>query len=258
MFASRVSLLCRSLLTLTLACLWITALSAFPVLSTAAIETAPTPGPNAVDLSALARDLTLNRNADGRITMALWMPDEFWRATFQNSGRMTDRAITDYIAVVHPYTLVAVVDAQQGITAFRYTDPETLLNEVTLEDSHGAAYNALAPDSVSEEIRNLIQIMRPLLSSMLGALGQHMEFLVFPSADKAGRPIADPKSDGSLTVHLTNIALRYRLPLGSVLPPSMDPKTGESFPGSYHFNPYTGSKLVQRPSDNHARSTPKP
>ena len=47
---------------------------------------------------------------------------------------------------------------------------------------------------------------------MMGAMGQHMEILVFPSVDKAGQPIADPKKDGSLTVHLGDLALRYRLP----------------------------------------------
>jgi hypothetical protein len=239
-----------------LAC--VAALSALPALSSAATDTAPAPGADAVDYGALVRDLTLTRNADGRITMAMWMPDEFWRTTIQNSGRMTDKAIADYIAVMHPYTLVAVLDAQKGITAFRFTDMGTLINEVTIEDSHGTTYNPLPPDSVAEDIRNLIQMMRPLLTNTMGTMGQHMEILVFPSVDKAGHLIADPKSDGSLTVHLANIALRYRLPLGSILPPSLDPQTGESFPGSYHFNPYTGSKLVQRSSNMHAGPVSKP
>jgi len=211
-----------------------------------------------VDQSALFRELTLTRNQDGGMTMAMWMPDEFWRTTLQSSRRMTDKGITEYIAVVHPYILIAVVDAQSGFSAPRYTDVDTLVNEATIEDSHGTTYSPLPPDLVAEDIRNLIQMMRPVLSNMMGALGQHMEFLVFPSADKAGHLIADPKSDGSLTVHLGNVALRYRLPLGSILPPSLDPKTGESFPGSYHFNPYTGAKLAQRPLDTHAGPTPKP
>jgi hypothetical protein len=236
----------------------ITALSAFPVLASAATDTAPAPGVDSVDRSALMRDLTLTRNADGKITMAMWMPDDFWRATLQNSGTLTDKGVAEYIAVVHPYTLVAVLNAQKGITAFHYADIDTLVNEVTIEDSYGTTYSALPPDSVSEEVRNLIQTMRPVMSNMLGAFGQHMEFLAFPSADKAGHSIADPKSDGSLTVHIGNVALRYRLPIGSMLPPSLDPKTGESFPGSHHFNTYTGSKLVQRLSDTHAGPTPKP
>jgi hypothetical protein len=234
----------------------IAALSALPAVSGAASDA--TAAPDTVDYNALVRDLSLSRNADGRMTIAIWMPDVFWRTALQNSGRLTDKAIGDYVAVMHPYTLIAILDAQKSITAFQFTDMATLLTDVTIEDSHGATYSALPPDSVAEDIRNLIQVMRPLLSNTMGAMGQHMEILVFPGADKAGHPIADPKSDGSLTVHLGNVALHYRLPLGSILPPSLDPKTGDSFPGSYHFNPYTGSKLVQRPSDTHAGSAIKP
>jgi hypothetical protein len=234
------------------------ALSAVPATSGAAPDAVIGPGADAVDYTALTRDLTLTRNVDGRLTMTMWMPDEFWRASFQNSGRLTDQGIAQYIAVVHPYTLVAVLDAQRGITAFRYTDMDTIVNEITIEDAHGTTYGPLPQDSVAEDMKNLIKIFRPLLSNMMGAMGQHMEILVFPSVDRAGHPIADPKKEGSLTVHLGDMALRYRLPLGSVLPPSLDPKTGESFPGSYQFNPFTGGKLVQRPPDPHAGSAPKP
>jgi hypothetical protein len=236
----------------------VAALSAVPALSSAAADPAPAPGADAVDFAALTRDLTLTSNAGGRLTMTMWMPDEFWRASFQDGGKLTDQGINQYITVIHPYTLVAILDAQRGITAFRYTDLDTIVNEVTIEDAHGTTYSPLPPDSVAEDMKNLIQIIRPLLSNMMGTMGQHMEIIVFPSLDKAGHLIADPKKDGSLTIHLGDVALRYRLPLGSILPPSLDPKTGESFPGSYHFNPYTGSKLAQRQSDTRAGPAPKP
>jgi hypothetical protein len=241
---------------MALAC--IAALSALPTICSAATETVPVPEAATVDQGALIRDLTLTRNVDGKLTVSIWMPDEFWRIALKSSGRMTDKGIADYIAIMHPYILVALMDAQRGITAFRYTDTDTLVNETTIEDSHGSTYRPLAPDSVSEDIRNLIQSMRPLLANMMGAMGQHMEFLVFPNIDNGGHLIADPMSDGSLTLHVGVATMRYRLPIGSMLPLAIDPKTGESFPGSYHFNPYTGGKLVQRPSDTHAGPAPKP
>lgn len=221
----------------------------------AATNTPSATSPDGVDQSALMHDLTLTRNADGRMTMAMWLPDEFWKAAFRQSGKLTDSAIADYVAVLHPYILVAVLDAQQGLTTLRYTDADTLMDEVTIEDSRGATYKPLAPDGVSEEMRNFTQLMKPFMTNIMGAMGQHLEFLMFPSADAAGHSIADPRADGSLTVHLTNMVLRYRLPLGSILPPAQDPKTGESFPGSYHFNPYTGGKLVPQVSDG--RNDPK-
>jgi len=231
------------------------ALSAVSGLSSSTARAAPVA--DSVDQGALIRDLTLTRNVDGRLTVTMWMPDEFWRIALQSSGRMTDKGIADYIAIMHPYSLLAIVDAQRGITAFHYTDADALVNEATIEDSHGNTYKPLAPDSVAEDVRNLIQTMRPLLTNMMGAMGQHMEFLVFPSMDKDGHLFADPKNDGSLTLHLGDVAMRYRLPIGSILPPTLDPKTGESFPGSYHFNPYTGGKLVLAPPENHASPASK-
>jgi hypothetical protein len=236
----------------------VAAFAAVPLLSSAATEAVSPPAANAMDSAALYRDLTLTRTVEGRMTMAMWMPEEFWRASLRNGGRLTEQGVAQYMAVIHPYIMVAVLDAQRGITAFRYTDIGTLLTEVTIEDSHGAKFSPLAPDSVGDEMKNLVQTFRPLLSNMMGTMGQHMEILVFANADKAGQIIADPKKDGSLTVHVSDIALRYRLPLGSVLPPSLDAKTGESFPGNYRFNPYTGSKLVQKSSDTRAGPAPKP
>ncbi len=240
---------------MALAC--IAALPALTTICSAAAETAPVPEAATVDQGALIRDLTLTRNVDGKLTISMWMPDEFWRIALKSSGRMTDKGISDYIAMMHPYTFIAVMDAQRGITNFRYTDADTLINESTIEDSRGSTYRPLAPDSVSEDIRNLIQTLRPLLTNMMGVMGQHMEFFVFPSVDDGGHLIADPMSDGFLTLHVGDAAMRYRLPIGSMLPPAFDQKTGESFPGSYHFNPYTGGKLVQRPSTTHAGPAPK-
>lgn len=49
-------------------------------------------------------------------------------------------------------------------------------------------------------------------------------------------------------MHVNDQALRYHLPLGSVLPAVVDPRTGDSFPGNYHFNPFTGEKLTPAPA----------
>jgi hypothetical protein len=67
----------------------VTALSAVPALSSVTTDAAPAPRADAVDYAALSRELTLTRSLDGRLTMTMWVPDEFWRASFQNSGRQS-------------------------------------------------------------------------------------------------------------------------------------------------------------------------
>ena len=39
-----------------------------------------------------------------------------------------------------------------------------------------------------------------------------------------------------------------KFPLGSLLKPRIDPVSGESFPGNYGYNPYTGVKLDAGPA----------
>lgn len=180
------------------------------------------------------------------MTLAIWMPEAFWKLALSANGRLTSKGISDTLDVIRPYILVAVLDAQStGLGGYSYTDDKTLTTSVRLEDSRGTLYQPLDPGVISGGMRNLLGAMRPIMANMMGAMGQHMVFLAFPSTDKAGQRIADETGNGSLTVHIGDADLRYQLPLESLLPPSLDPKTGESFPGTYHFNPYTGNKLTE-------------
>jgi hypothetical protein len=79
------------------------------------------------------------------------------------------------------------------------------------------------------------------------AMGPHLDFLVFAGTDKDGHPIADPKRDGTLTVHLADIPLEYRLPLGSLLPPST-PRRVLRFPVTITSIPTPGANSYPGPS----------
>jgi hypothetical protein len=180
--------------------------------STASSDALTFRDPDTVDNSELMHDLTLTRSEAGHLTMTMWLPEEFWRTQLRHKGSLTERGIDDYLAVVHPYTLMTVLDGQFGVTSIHYTDPETLAAQVTLEDSHGERYAPLPPESVSEDMRNMLQAFRPIMANMMGAMGQHMEFLIFPSLDKGGHALANAKSSSSLIVHVGETVLRYRLP----------------------------------------------
>lgn len=211
-----------------------------------ALTYVPAKAADGPDYAALIRDLTKVQKTSGRITIVMWLPEEFWKLALSANGRLTQKGISDTLNVVRPYTLIAVLDGQStALGGYSYTDDQALMTSVRLEDSRGALYQPLDPGLVSSGMRNLLDAMRPIMANMLGAMGQHLVFMAFPSADKAGKPIFNETGNGSLTVRVGDEALRYQLPLESLLPPSLDPKTGESFPGTYHFNPYNGDKLTE-------------
>lgn len=206
----------------------------------------PARAADAPDYGAVIRDMTKVQKTPGRMILVMWMPEQFWKLALSANQRLTAKGISDTLDVIRPYTVIAVLDARStGLGGYNYTDDQDLMASVRLEDSRGALYQPLDPGLVSSGMRNLLEAIRPMMANMMGAMGQHLVFMAFPGTDKAGHRIADPTGNGSLTVRVGDAALRYRLPLGSLLPPSLDPKTGESFPGTYRFNPYNGDKLTE-------------
>jgi len=63
------------------------------------------------------------------------------------------------------------------------------------------------------------------------------------SAASAGRRIADAKEEGSFAVLIGEKKYRWKLPLGSLLPPKTCAECGEELSGAFKFCPYEGTKL---------------
>jgi hypothetical protein len=197
-----------------------------------------------VDYQAMIRDVELVNKTSDDLVLSFWMPAEFWRVSLTSSGRMTPQGVDDFVKVLQPYTLIAVLEGKTGIGTIDYREPDELVHAVTIEDARGNIYQPLAPDDVDPAMKGIVLAMKPMLTNMLGNMGSHMQFLFFPALSKDGQRIADPTKEGAMTVHFGNTPLRYRLPLGCFLPAAVDGKTGEQFPGNYRYNPFTGGKLV--------------
>ena len=216
----------------------------FAFLLTSLVALGPARADVKPDFGAIVKDLEVVDKSSDRLTLVFWMPLEFWRATLESSGKLSDKGMQQFVQTVQPYTILAVLDGETGLGgAINYAQPDALRASVTLEDTGGNVYQPLALDKIDEGLNNLLQMMRPVLSSTMGPMGAHMEFLVFTSTSKVGKHFVDVRTDGALIVHVGPKTFRYRLPLGSFLEPVVDVKTGETFPGNYHFNPFTGSPL---------------
>ena len=199
------------------------------------------------DYMALVKDIQMMSKVGERLTIVMWMPEQYWEASLGSNPRLTQVGKEEFLDAVRPYTIVAVVDAKVGITG-ALSFSETLAADVKLEDDAGNVYEPIDPQAQSGDIKNMLQTLKPVFANAMGPFGAHLEVLVFPANRKDGKRIADPIKDGFLVVRVADQRFRYRLPLGSLLPAMIDKRTGETFPGNYHFNPYTGDKLGLAPA----------
>jgi hypothetical protein len=195
-----------------------------------------------IDQRALVRETQITSENPSELTMVWWLPEQFWQATLRD--RLPANNVDKILEVVRRYTMIAVVDGRIGpLGGMSFIPEDAVRANVTLKDAAGVNYAPLGESAIDPDMKNLVQAMKPVVANMLGAIGQNMHFVLFPTKSADGRLVADPTSKGTLWVIVGGKEFRYRLPLGSLLSPKYDPGTGETFPGNYNFNPFTGTKL---------------
>jgi hypothetical protein len=201
--------------------------------------------PGFAGVAEILRDTQRTTQANGDITMVMWMPQQFWEESMKGNPALTAEGRAQVLAPLAEYALFGVMRAKVGVTGISDVQPKAeLLKNLKLE-VNGRVVQPLAPESISPGAQVLLSTLKPAMTAMGGAALQGMEFVVFP-AKADGKPLIDALQPGTLQVSLYDQTYRFRTPLGSLLPVKVDAKTGEEFPGNYSFNPFTGDKLGVR------------
>jgi len=197
-----------------------------------------------VDFNALIQETQKLSDKVDDMTMVWWIPEEYWRVSFAEDPTMTAAQTEEFLKVLRPYTLIVVVDGKMGaFGGITYKSEADLRASIQIIDNQGIRHSPLSEDKVDADTKNFLLMMKPFFANMLGPMGQNMHFFVFPAENERGQKIADAKKEGSFSAKLGKREFRWRLPLGSLLPPKMCPKCAEKCSGAWNFCPWCGTKL---------------
>lgn len=199
-----------------------------------------------IDVQQLVRDTQISRQEGQALDLVWYIPTEFWQASFKKGGNLTEKQQRDMLSTVEDYVLVAAIEGNIGpLGALSSTSKDELEKKISLK--LGDAALALIPEAeLPAATSNFVQMMKPVISNMLGAIGSGLHFIVFESKDAKGKRLVDPTKEGRLTIRMGEKDFSFRLPIGALLPPMFDAQTGDRFPGDYIYNPYTGKKLAAK------------
>jgi hypothetical protein len=213
-----------------------------------AVEQAPAP-PVGLDPQAIVRETQQVSQTEGAMTLAWWIPIQFWEATLAGKSRVPTANADAILKALGGYTMLAVMDAKIGaLGKMDYTPADALAAEVKIKDAAGNVYTPIPEDQLEGDTRTVLRVMSPILTNMLGALGENVRFFMFPARAKNGQALADATREGLFYVEVGETEFRWRLPLGSVLPAKICPVCKESLSGSYKYCPYDGTKLPDAPA----------
>jgi len=203
------------------------------------------PSTRAAGAADIMREVQRVTQANGDITMVIWMPQQFWEESMKGNPALTPEGRAQVLAPLADYALFGVMRAKVGAAGLTDIQPKAELVRNLKVEVNGKAVQPLAPEAIAPAAQMLLSTMKPAMASMGGPAMAGLEFVVFP-ARADGKPLIDALQAGTLQVSLYDQTYRWRTPLGSLLPVKVDPKTGEEFPGNYSFNPFTGEKLTTR------------
>ncbi len=224
--------------------LWLVTFSLCAVDAVAAEKRAPA----AIDSGALTKDLQRMSNDDG-ITLAWWVPVEFWEASFAREKSASAEQLEQFMKTLRPYSLLAVVDGRANGGNIAFSDRAAVAKALTLEvvDARGKKMKLPVIDPIPGEMVALLAMITPSLAAAMGNLGENLHFFVFQDETADGR-VLSPYDAGSLIVTYAggekrpDVALVIDRPVDALFVPRMCPN-GKPAHVTWKFCPWDGSKL---------------
>ncbi|MDR3352129.1 MAG: hypothetical protein LBO00_03790 [Zoogloeaceae bacterium] len=221
------------------ACLW--AFSASAADESANIPANVSANPPA-DLGRIIQETQQQRARPDHFRMVWWMPSHFWAAVLHNVPVDPQEAL----ALLDTHTIVAVIDAKLPSSGAPVFTPRRELAEslVLQVDRQGEWLAPLEEEVQTDGVRIFLATLREYLARQFGRLGGGFEFFLFPNRNLHNEIILSPRHNQWLSIRLQDETFLWRLPPASFFPDRQDAETGETFPGNYRFNPYTGKALA--------------
>jgi hypothetical protein len=196
----------------------------------------------AADMREFIHETQQSASVSQQLTLAWWIPQEFWDLSLAGNSNVSPQTAADIRAVFHDYQIFALIRASVGLQGLTGAPSRADL----LANSHfqigDKEIRPIDLDQVPTGVQTMMGAMRPMLNSLLGQMGQNMELVVYPAVVD-GKRLNDPLQSGAFQYTVYDQTFHWRLPLASLLPKKVDPKSKEEFPGNYQYNPYTGDKL---------------
>lgn len=195
--------------------------------------------PFKVNTTELTQELQKQSRGEG-FKLIWWIPTEFWVASSPQMGPSSP-----LIKALDPYILMGVIDGSVSpLGTFSYRPEEEIRKMGAIVDEAGNRYHALDPAAISGDMKNLIGMIRPILTNAMGEMGKNFVFLVFPKHGKDRKPLVIPTGQGRFHYVQGDEDFYWRLPIAALSPKVKCDQDAELFPSNFKFCPFHGGALV--------------
>ena len=188
----------------------------------------------------------MSESADA-MRLVWWIPVEFWQAVFDQEESMPQEQKDDFINIFRQYTLFAILDGAIGpFGDVSYAPKDETYKSLILTATNMKQYKALENIEVNDQTKDMISFMKPVLSQMLGPMGENMHFFFFADVQNPGLPLLEASKKGKFTITLDKEEFYWELPLSSLVAEKKCPVDGALMNGTWKYCPYHANELVEQ------------
>ena len=199
-----------------------------------------------VDSNELVEETQQTSPDDDRFRLVWWIPYEFWEVALSEDPSITEDDMAMFEEILKDYNIVGVIDGEIGYLGnITYRSFESIKNSLSIKTEKGLQLQPMDKENVSGDANTLLEMMRPFIANMLGAMGENFYFYMFPAQSSNNTRILDPYKSGRFSIQVQDESFEFRLPLGSLFPKKACPVDGEMLSGAWNFCPWHGKALPE-------------
>lgn len=208
-----------------------------------------------VNMDLFLSETQFSSNDSDIINLIWWIPSEYWEATFKEDKSISEKELAEMIDVMKAYNVLGIVQGEIGLFGgVTYEDADEIFKKTSLKDHYGDVHYALKREEISPDMNNFLDVMKPILSNMMGNLGENFSFLVFDAKNSSDKMIADSYKDHDFDIILKgDETYHFDLPFSALLMPKVCPKDSAEHNGKWVFCPYHGDVLKEKTPTGGAR-----
>jgi hypothetical protein len=208
--------------------------------------------PGDVDLSAMVKECQRAVTKDHRLTLAWFIPFEFWETTLHQNKGLSAEQSSRFLDVLKAYSTLCVVRADISATgAFTYDERAAIEKAMSVTYAVGGGQHvSLVPvENLDESVSLVFDAMRPILSSAMGKLGGNLQFFVYADRDAKQQRLVAPDVAGGLTIHFADsspsegLTLSIPFPIDAFFVPRNCTSCKAALEASWTFCPWDGTKI---------------
>lgn len=177
------------------------------------------------------------------VEMIWWLPTEFWKIIYTNDPTIGQNEIDQIVSMVDNYLIAIVIKGRIGMFGgVNYQSYEDLKSHVQVKYKN-ELLKIVEHNRLDSDLQNLLSIMKPIMSNMLGNMGQNLHFFVFDNPDNKKVLPVDSISNDNLYFSMDGFSINADLPLSSLLLEKICPEDNAQLNGKWDFCPFHGKKL---------------